>query len=85
MRNDVWREYQRNLRKFDGWLRANFVLGSILVIGMLAIALAGHREPEGATELSSVTASPIKGVGQNAKNLPVQTFQDMSLVFPGDP
>ena len=60
-------------------------LGSILVIGMLAIALAGHREPEGATELSSVTASPIKGVGQNAKNLPVQTFQDMSLVFPGDP
>jgi hypothetical protein len=59
--------------------------GSILVIGMLAIALAGHREPEGATELSSVTASPIKGVGQNAKNLPVQTFQDMSLVFPGDP
>jgi len=80
MRNDVWREYQRNPRKFDGWLRANFVLGSILVIGMLAIALAGHREPEGV-----VTASPIKGVGQNAKNLPVQTFQDMSLVFPGDP
>jgi hypothetical protein len=55
MRND----YLRNPREFDGWLRANAVIGSMLAIGMLAMALAGLNpaaRPDGATELSSTTA-----------------------------
>jgi len=56
MRND----YLRNPREFDGWLKANAIIGSILAIGMLAMALGGLNSggrPDGATELSSVTAS----------------------------
>ena len=56
MRND----YLRNPREFDGWLRATAVIGSMLAIGMLAMALGGLNsggQPDRATELSSVTAS----------------------------
>jgi hypothetical protein len=56
MRND----YLRNPREFDGWLRANAVIGSMLAIGMLAMALGGLNsggQPDRAAELSSVTAS----------------------------
>ena len=35
MRND----YLRNPREFDGWLKANAIIGSILAIGMLAMVL----------------------------------------------
>ena len=40
-------------------LKANAVLGSILAVGIMAMALAGlysAGRPDGATELSSVTA-----------------------------
>jgi hypothetical protein len=55
MRND----YLRDPHKFDRWLKANAVLGSLLAIGMLAMALAGRNlaaQPDGATELSSITS-----------------------------
>jgi hypothetical protein len=55
MRND----YPRNPNEFDKWLKANAVLGSLLAIGMLAMAVAGLNLParsDGATELSSVTS-----------------------------
>jgi hypothetical protein len=55
MRND----YLRDPHKFDRWLKANTVLGSLLAIGMLAMALAGLNlaaQPDGATELSSITS-----------------------------
>jgi hypothetical protein len=52
--------YQRNPREFDGWLRANAVIGSMLAIGMLAMALGGLNSgghPDRATELSIATVS----------------------------
>jgi hypothetical protein len=55
MRND----YPRNPNEFDKWLKANAVLGSLLAIGMLAMALASLNpaaQPDGAIELSSVTS-----------------------------
>jgi hypothetical protein len=55
MRND----YLRNPHEFDRWLKANAVLGSLLAIGMLAMALGGLNsggQPDRATELSSVTS-----------------------------
>jgi hypothetical protein len=51
--------YPRNPHEFDRWLKANAVLGSLLAIGMLAMALAGLNvaaRPDGAAELSSVTS-----------------------------
>jgi hypothetical protein len=44
---------------FDRWLKTNAVFGSILAIGMLAMALAGFYSaspPDKATDFSSVTA-----------------------------
>jgi hypothetical protein len=44
---------------FDRWLKANAVCGSILAIGMLAMALAGFYSAsplDKATDFSSVTA-----------------------------
>jgi hypothetical protein len=46
-------------RELDRWLKANAILGSLLAIGMLAMALAGLNlaaRPDGAAELSSVTS-----------------------------
>ena len=41
---------------FDRWLKANAVVGSILAIGMLAMALAGLNSPppDRVTEFSSI-------------------------------
>ncbi len=85
MGNATRREYQRDPQKFDGWLKANAAFGSILAMGMLAMALAGLKgRPDAATELSSVTAlfaAPTAEV-EAIKNPPAQKFHDMSLVFP---
>ena len=43
MGNGIWRDYARNPREFDGWLNANAILGSILAMGMLAMAFAGLK------------------------------------------
>jgi hypothetical protein len=54
------REYQKNPREFDAWVNANTLFGSILAIGMVAMALAGFYSaspPDKATtDFSSVTA-----------------------------
>ena len=41
MRHGIGRDYLSNPRQFDGWVRANAVLGLVLAIGMLAMAVAG--------------------------------------------
>jgi hypothetical protein len=58
MRKRVWRDDPRNSRDFDGWLKANAFLGSILAIGILGMALAALYSvgrPDKSTEFSSVT------------------------------
>jgi hypothetical protein len=60
MGNAIWRNYLTNPHEFDGSVKANAVVGSILAIGMLAMALAGlyfAGPPDGVTEFSSVAAS----------------------------
>jgi hypothetical protein len=59
MGNAVWRDYLTNPHEFDGWVKANAVVGSILAIGMLAMALTGlfAGPPDGVMEVSSVAAS----------------------------
>jgi hypothetical protein len=59
MPNSVWRNYRTNPHEFDGWIRANAILGAILAIGIVALALGGLYFPgpvDGVTELSSVAA-----------------------------
>ena len=53
------RDYQRNPREFDGWLEANAVIGSVLAIGLLAVAVAGLNagRPDAGIELSSSATS----------------------------
>ena len=53
------RDYQRNSREFDGWLKANAVIGSVLAIGLLAVAVAGLNagRPDAGIELSSRATS----------------------------
>jgi hypothetical protein len=61
MGNGVWRDFPSHPREFDGWCRANAILGSVLAVGILAMALASLFSagfPDGATEFSSVTATP---------------------------
>jgi hypothetical protein len=56
----IWRKYLTNPHEFDGWVKANAVVGSILAIGMLAMALAGFYvagPPDRVMEFSSIAAS----------------------------
>jgi hypothetical protein len=58
------RKYQplstEDRRKFDKWLNANAILGSILAIGMLAMAVAGFVTggPPEDTEVAAIATSP---------------------------
>jgi hypothetical protein len=56
--NGSRRDYPRNAPEFDGWLKANAVVGSIVAIAILAMAVGGlfsAGRPDAATEFSSVT------------------------------
>ena len=56
MQKDLWRDYLSNPRQFDGWLRANAFIGSILALVILTMALASlFSEGEPNIELSSVS------------------------------
>ena len=40
MGNNLWRDYLKDLNEFDGWLRANAFVGSIVALVILSMALA---------------------------------------------
>ena len=40
MRHDLLRKYLTNPRDFDGWLKANVFIGSIVAVAILTMALA---------------------------------------------
>jgi hypothetical protein len=56
MRHDRLREYLTNPRVFDGWLKANVFVGSIVAVLVLTMALAALYSVAGSNqiELSSV-------------------------------
>ena len=57
MRHELLRKYLTNPRDFDGWLKANVLVGSTVAIAILTMALAalfsGNRSNQ--IELSSVS------------------------------
>jgi hypothetical protein len=57
MEKGLWRDYLTNPHEFDGWLKANAVVGSILAVAILATAFASLFSGTGrsdVTEFSSV-------------------------------
>jgi hypothetical protein len=56
MRHDLLREYLTNPRDFDGWLKSNVFVGSIVAAVILTMALAALYSGVGSNqlELSSV-------------------------------
>ena len=44
MRHDLLRKYLTNPRDFDGWLKANVLVGSIVAVAILTMALAALSE-----------------------------------------
>lgn len=59
MGTDYGRDYLTNPRAFDGWLKANAVVGSVLAVAMLGAAFASFfsagAASDRATEYSSVS------------------------------
>jgi len=56
--NGSKQDYPRNGPEFDGWLKANAAVGSIVAIAISAMAVGGlfsAGRPDAATEFSSVT------------------------------
>jgi hypothetical protein len=56
MRHEFLRKYLTNPRDFDGWLKANVLVGSIVALVILTMALAALYSGDGSNqiELSSV-------------------------------
>ena len=57
MRHEPLREYLTSPRDFDGWLKANVFIGSIVAVAILTMALAALYSGGGSNqiELSSVS------------------------------
>jgi hypothetical protein len=69
MATSRWRDHLSDPRDFNRWLKANIVVGSILLMAMLAMALAGLYSagpPNGTTEFSSVNATLCQATKRHA-------------------
>jgi hypothetical protein len=71
-------------RNFDRWLKANMVIGSIVAVGLLAMALAGA----GANSLgpSSAIADPRPAVASPARSVQtgsLSAYELMTRLAPG--
>jgi hypothetical protein len=53
--------YLRNPRELDGWLKANAAVGSMVAIGILAMALAGLNSTERHDGVTGVVSSATAG------------------------
>ena len=60
MRHEPLREYLTNPHDFDGWLKANVFIGSIVAVAILTMAVAALYSGGGSNqiELSSVSRVP---------------------------
>ena len=60
MKHEPLRKYLTNPHDFDGWLKANVFIGSIVAVAILTMALAALYSGGGSNqiELSSVSRVP---------------------------
>ena len=59
MRHEPLREYLTNPRDFDGWLKANVLVGSIVAIAILAMALAALYSGHGSNQIEFSSVSRV--------------------------
>jgi hypothetical protein len=74
-------------RAFDRWLQGCLVVGSILSIGLVAMAVAGLRAPGSKTAPEqgwTLSVQEQHGLA-HLENLPVQQVEDLTFVFAVDP
>ena len=64
MRND----YLRNPHEFDSWLKANAVIGSLLAIGMLAMALAAITTSPKSSNVAGSTSHELSKAAQGRES-----------------
>jgi len=68
---------------FNRWLQGCAVVGSILGIGLVAMAVAGSRTPESKT--AAEQTRPLSFQEQHGlahvENLPVQQIEDLTHIF----
>ena len=60
MRHEPLREYLTNPRDFDGWLKANVLVGSIVAIVILTMALAALYSGDGSNQRVSVGCRAVR-------------------------
>ena len=61
MRHDRWREYLTNPRVFDGWLKANVFVGSIVAVLVLTMALAALYSGAGSNQIERSSVGRLSG------------------------
>ena len=61
MRHDRLREYLTNPGDFDGWLKANVFVGSIVAVLVLTMALAALYSGAGSNHRSNFQVSVVSG------------------------
>ena len=74
-------------RAFDRWLEQCAIVGSVLVTGLLAIAVAGLQAPESQTVSAPKSAASFQEQHALAhlEYLPVSQIEDLTHVFTADP
>jgi hypothetical protein len=74
-------------RAFNRWLQGCAVVGSILGIGLVAMAVAGLRTPESKTASEQTRSLSFQNQHELAhvENLPVQQIEDLTHIFVRDP
>jgi hypothetical protein len=59
MGKGLWRDYLTNPREFDGWLKANAFVGSIVALVILSMALAALYSGGGLNEIELSSADRL--------------------------
>jgi hypothetical protein len=59
MGNNLWRDYLKDPHEFDGWLRANAFVGSIVALVILSMALAALYSGGGLNEIELSSANRL--------------------------
>ena len=62
MRHDLFRKYLTNPRDFDGWLKANVLVGSIVAVAILTMALAALFSGGGSNQIELSSVGRVRAV-----------------------
>jgi hypothetical protein len=84
---DIRANYKRSAseeQRFNTWLQGCVLIGSLLGAGLVAMAIAGLRAPQSEALFARTPSFQEQHGLAHLENLPVQSFEDMTLVFTAD-